>query len=53
MARYDAKGELAPRDVVSRGIVAEMTHRRTVCLALMHLGADFVRRDFRESGKPV
>ncbi len=47
MKRYDANGELAPRDVVSRAIVAEMKRTgASVCLELMHLGADFVRSRF-------
>lgn len=47
MQRYDERGELAPRDIVSRSIVAEM--RRTgshVYLDLTHLDAVFVRRRF-------
>jgi L-aspartate oxidase len=47
MLRYDERGELAPRDIVSRSIVAEM--RRTgshVYLDLTHMDADFVRRRF-------
>ena len=47
MLRYDERGELAPRDIVSRSIVAEM--RRTnshVYLDLTHMDAEFVRRRF-------
>ena len=47
MSRYDERGELAPRDIVSRSIVAEM--RRTnshVYLDLTHMDAAFVRRRF-------
>lgn len=47
MQRYDERSELAPRDIVSRSIVAEM--RRTgshVYLDLTHLDAAFVRRRF-------
>lgn len=47
MSRYDDRGELAPRDIVSRSIVAEM--RRTnshVYLDLTHMDAAFVRRRF-------
>jgi L-aspartate oxidase len=47
MLRYDQRGELAPRDIVSRSIVAEM--RRTsshVYLDLTHMDAAFVRRRF-------
>ncbi len=47
MTRYSNMGELAPRDVVSRSIVAEMARTEApVCLQLAHLGADFVRRRF-------
>jgi L-aspartate oxidase len=47
MSRYDERGELAPRDIVSRSIVAEM--RRTnshVNLDLTHMDPAFVRRRF-------
>ena len=47
MKRYDERGELAPRDIVSRSIVAEM--RRTnshVYLDLTHMDAGFVRGRF-------
>ena len=48
MERYHPLAELAPRDVVSRAIVAEM--RRTggphVWLDITHRGADFVRGRF-------
>src|SRR5436305_1146058 len=48
MERYHPLGELAPRDVVSRAIVAEM--RRTggahVWLDITHRGSDFVRARF-------
>jgi L-aspartate oxidase len=48
MERYHPLAELAPRDVVSRAIVAEM--RRTgsehVWLDITHRGSDFVRRRF-------
>jgi L-aspartate oxidase len=48
MARSDPRGELAPRDIVARGIVAEM--RRTghpcVYLSMRDLDAEFVRRRF-------
>jgi L-aspartate oxidase len=48
MERYHPLAELAPRDVVSRAIVAEM--RRTasphVWLDITHRGADFVRQRF-------
>ena len=47
MERYDPRGELAPRDIVSRSIVAEM--RRTgshIYLDLTHLDASFIRTRF-------
>src|SRR3989442_1581915 len=48
MARFDVRGELAPRDIVARGIVAEM--RRTghpcVYLSMRDLDPDRVRRRF-------
>ena len=52
MQRYDARGERATRDVVSRGIFAEMRAGRTspnggVFLSMGHLGADAVRRQFK------
>jgi len=47
MSHYHEMGELAPRDVVSRSIVAEMARTGApVCLQLAHLGAEFVRRRF-------
>jgi L-aspartate oxidase len=47
MVRYDAKGELAPRDIVSRSMVAEMARTSApVSLDLRHLGAEFVRDRF-------
>ncbi len=46
--RYDERGELAPRDIVARAIVAEM--RRTgaewMYLDLTHLKSDFLRARF-------
>ena len=52
MDRYDAKGERATRDIVSRAIDAEMRAGRTtpnggVWLSMGHLGADNVRRQFK------
>ncbi len=52
MQRYDARGERATRDVVSRGIDAEMRAGRTtpnggVWIDMRHLGADNVRRQFK------
>ncbi|HYO80450.1 MAG TPA: L-aspartate oxidase [Bryobacteraceae bacterium] len=47
MTRYHEMGELAPRDVVSRSIVAEMTRTGApVTLDLTHLGAEFVQTRF-------
>jgi fumarate reductase flavoprotein subunit len=52
MTHYDARGERATRDIVSRGIFAEMRAGRTspgggVYIAMSHLGPDKVRRDFK------
>src|SRR6185369_14521390 len=47
MTRYHADGDLAPRDVVARGIAREV--ERTggpVFLTLAHLDADYVRQRF-------
>ena len=46
--KYDDRGELAPRDIVSRAIVAEMerTGARWMYLDLTHLKADFLRERF-------
>ncbi len=48
MHRYDERQELAPRDIVSRSIWAEMkrTGRNWVYLDMTHLAADFVRQRF-------
>lgn len=48
MPDYDERGELAPRDVVSRAIVAQMqkTHHPSVYLSLRHLPAEQVRQRF-------
>jgi L-aspartate oxidase len=48
MTRYHERAELAPRDIVSRSIVAEMqrTATRTVYLDMTHLEPRFVRRRF-------
>jgi L-aspartate oxidase len=48
MERYDEQAELAPRDIVSRSIVAEMrrTGSRNVFLDMTALGADFLRTRF-------
>ncbi|MDX2034387.1 MAG: L-aspartate oxidase [Blastocatellia bacterium] len=46
--RYDERGELAPRDIVARAIVAEMqrTNTRSMFLDLTHLRAPFLRERF-------
>jgi L-aspartate oxidase len=48
MHRYHPMGALAPRDVVSRAMWAEMaaTKARHVYLDVTHLGAEFVKRRF-------
>lgn len=48
MPKYDERAELAPRDIVSRSIVAEMglTNRQWVYLDLTHLPADYLRERF-------
>jgi L-aspartate oxidase len=48
MFDYDPRGELAPRDVVTRAIVAQMakTHHPNVYLDLSHLDPEHVRRRF-------
>lgn len=52
MFDYDAKGERATRDVVSRGIYAEMRKandpdQEGVFISMAHLGPDNVRRKFK------
>ncbi len=52
MQHHDPRGERATRDVVSRGIDAEMRAGRTtpnggVWIDMRHLGADNVRRQFK------
>ena len=52
MFDYDAKGERATRDVVSRGIYAEMRKNNNpkqegVFISMSHLGPDFVRKKFK------
>ena len=52
MGNYDAKLERATRDIVSRGIFAEMRAGRTtpnggVYIAMGHLGADSNRKNFK------
>lgn len=48
MTRYDPRGELAPRDVVSQAIVKEMKRTSTthVCLHLGHLDPALVAKRF-------
>ena len=48
MHRYHPMAALAPRDIVSRAIWAEMaaTKSRHVYLDVTHLGAEFVKRRF-------
>ena len=48
MKRHHEAGELAPRDIVSRAIVAEMrrTESEFVYLDLTHLKADYIRQRF-------
>jgi L-aspartate oxidase len=48
MSRYHERAELAPRDIVSRSIIAEMerTGTRTVYLDMTALAPSFVRRRF-------
>jgi L-aspartate oxidase len=48
MPDYDQRGELAPRDVVSQAIVAQMGKTRHGCvyLDMTHLNPDFVRSRF-------
>jgi L-aspartate oxidase len=48
MDRYDERAELAPRDIVSRSIVAEMrrTGSRNVFLDMTALEGDFLRKRF-------
>lgn len=46
--RYDERGELAPRDIVARAIVAEAkrTDQKWMFLDLTHLNANFLRERF-------
>ena len=48
MPDYDARGELAPRDIVSRAIAAQMRHEGSnhVWLDVRHLGADTLQQHF-------
>src|SRR5688572_11212338 len=52
MSRYDAKGERATRDIVSRAIYAEMREGRVtphggVYISMGHLGPENVRKEFK------
>lgn len=52
MFDYDSKGERATRDVVSRGIYAEMRKNNNpeqegVFISMSHLGPEFVRQKFK------
>jgi fumarate reductase flavoprotein subunit len=52
MGNYDAKGERATRDIVSRAIYAEMREGRTtpnggVYISMGHLGPERVRKEFK------
>lgn len=48
MPRYDERAELAPRDIVSRSLIAEMrrTGTRTAYLDMTGLDADFLKHRF-------
>jgi L-aspartate oxidase len=47
MQRYDPRGELAPRDIVSRSIVAEMRHTGShIYLDLTHFAPGFLQSRF-------
>ncbi|MFM7740624.1 MAG: L-aspartate oxidase [Planctomycetota bacterium] len=48
MGDYDSRLELAPRDIVSQAIVAQMekTHHSNVYLDLSHVKAEFIRERF-------
>ena len=48
MYAYDERAELAPRDIVSRAIVAEMnkTQSQAVSLTISHLASDYIRERF-------
>ena len=48
MSEFDSRGELAPRDIVSRAIVTQMelTHHPCVYLDVSHLEAAFVLKRF-------
>jgi fumarate reductase flavoprotein subunit len=52
MSRYDAKGERATRDIVSRAMFTEMREGRTtrnggIHISMGHLGPERVRREFK------
>lgn len=48
MHEYDSRGELAPRDIVSRAIIRQMekTHHPSVYLDLSHLSPELVKQRF-------
>ena len=48
MQRYDSRGELAPRDIVSRAIVNELTEKSLECvyLDISHQRADLIAERF-------
>lgn len=46
MQKYDAMGELATRDVVSRAIFKELRNKRQVHLDLRHMGKRFILNRF-------
>ncbi len=53
MPDYDERGELAPRDIVSRSIAEQMasTNHPCVYLSMAHLDADFVHQRFPSIAK--
>ena len=55
MERYDSRKELAPRDIVSRSIDAEMkkTGNDNVFLDISHKDTDEIKKLFLQSSKNV